>query len=298
MFSMNRISFDKRRAVVASLVEGNSLRATSRMTGASLNTVTKLLVDLGTVCSIQQDQLMQNLTCERLQVDEIWSFVYAKHRNVPEGKRGVAGDVWTWVALDADTKIVPSYRIGPRDYRTAVAFMDDLQKRLTNRVQLTTDGYIVYLDAVKETFGRDVDYAQLIKVYGRDESRKPERRYSPAVVIESTPMALIGEPDAAHISTSYVERLNLTTRMSVRRYTRLTNAFSKKLENHVAAVSLHFMHYNFCRPHLTLKTTPAVAAGVTDHVWKIDEIVGLLEAAEATPIKRGSYKPRQPKISN
>lgn len=298
MFSMNRISADKRRAVVASLVEGNSLRATSRMTGVSLNTVTKLLVDLGTVCSIEQDQLLRNLSCEHIQVDEIWSFVYSKARNVPEGKRGEAGDVWTWVALDADTKIVPSYRIGPRDYRTAVAFMDDLQKRLTNRVQLTTDGYVVYLDAVKETFGRDVDYAQLIKVYGRDESRKPERRYSPAVVIESRPMALIGEPDAAHISTSYVERLNLTTRMSVRRYTRLTNAFSKKLENHVAAVSLHFMHYNFCRKHMTLGTSPAVAAGVTDHVWKIDEIVGLLEAAEATPIKRGSYKPRQPKISN
>lgn len=292
---MNRLSVDQRRAIVASLVEGNSLRATSRMTGASLNTVTKLLVDLGTVCSINQDQLMQNLPCERLQVDEIWSFIYSKQKNVPEGKRGEAGDVWTWVALDADTKIVPSYRVGPRDYRTAVAFMDDLQKRLSNRVQLTTDGYVVYLDAVKETFGRDVDYAQLIKVYGRDESRKPERRYSPAVVIEATPMAMIGEPDAAHISTSYVERLNLTTRMSVRRYTRLTNAFSKKLENHVAAVSLHFAHYNFCRKHQTLGTTPAMAAGVTDHIWKIDEIIGWLEAAEATPIKRGKYKPRQPK---
>lgn len=206
--------------------------------------------------------------------------------------------MWTWVALDADTKIVPSYRVGPRDYGTAVASMDDLQKRLANRVQLTTDGYVVYLDAVKETFGRDVDYAQLIKVYGRDESRKPERRYSPAVVIESTPMALIDEPAAAHISTSYVERLNLTTRMTVRRYTRLTNAFSKKLENHVAAVSLHFAYYNLCRKHQTLGTTPAVAAGVTDHIWKIDEIVGLLEAAEATPIKRGSYKKREPKISN
>ncbi|MDX6438715.1 MAG: hypothetical protein QOF45_1298 [Gaiellaceae bacterium] len=262
------------------------------MTGASLNTVTKLMVDLGTVCSVNQDQLMQNLTCQRLQVDEIWSFVYSKQRNVPEGKRGEAGDVWTWVALDADTKLVPSYRIGPRDYRTAVAFMDDLQRRLSNRVQLTTDGYVVYLDAVKETFGQDVDYAQLIKVYGRDDSRKPERRYSPAVVIESTPMALIGEPDLAHISTSYVERLNLTTRMSVRRYTRLTNAFSKKLENHAAAVSLHFFHYNFCRKHLTLKTTPAVAAGVTDRVWKVDDIIGLLEAAEATPIKRGAYKKR------
>lgn len=297
---MNRLSADKRRAVIASLVEGNSLRATSRMTGASLNTVTKLLVDMGTVCSIHQDQLMQNLTCERLQVDEIWSFVYAKARNVPEGKRGEAGDVWTWVALDSDTKLVPSYRIGPRDHRTAVAFLDELQKRLAHRVQLTSDGWKPYLSAVAETFGHDVDYAQLVKIYGRDDSRQPERRYSPAVCLDAIPVAIVGNPDPAHISTSYIERLNLTTRMSVRRYTRLTNAFSKKLENHTAAVSLHFMHYNFCRKHQTLKTAPAVAAGVTDHVWKIEEIIGLLEATEATPIKRGSYKKREPKtgISN
>jgi IS1 family transposase len=289
---MNRLSADKRRAVIASLVEGNSLRATSRMAGVSLNTVTKLLVDLGTVCSIHQDQLMQNLTCERLQVDEIWSFVYAKARNVPEGKRGMAGDVWTWVALDADTKLVPSYRVGPRDHRMAVTFLDDLQKRLAHRVQLTTDGHKPYLAAVAETFGNDVDYAQLIKLYGRDDSRRPERRYSPAVCLDAIPTPMIGSPNPAHISTSYVERLNLTTRMSVRRYTRLTNAFSKKLENHVAAVSLHFMHYNFCRKHLTLKTAPAVAAGVADRIWKVDDIIGLLEAAEATPIKRGSYKKR------
>lgn len=300
MFIMNRLSAGKRTDVIRCLVDGSSLRATSRMTGVSLNTVTKLLVAMGTVCSIHQDQLMRNLTSERLQVDEIWSFVYAKARNVPEGKRGVAGDVWTWVVIDADTKLVPSYRIGPRDYRTAVAFMDDLQKRLANRVQLTTDGYKVYLDAVRETFGHEVDYAQLIKVYGRDESRKPERRYSPAVCLEAIPAPMIGNPVGAHISTSYIERLNLTMRMSMRRYTRLTNAFSKKLENHAAAISLHFAYYNLCRKHKTLGTSPAVAAGVTDHVWKIEELIAWLEAAESVPVKRGSYKPRKPKaeISN
>lgn len=262
------------------------------MTGAAKNTVAKLLLDLGTVCSIHQDQAMRSLTCERIQVDEIWSFVYAKARNVPEGKRGEAGDVWTWVALDADTKLVPSYRVGPRDFRMAVTFLDDLQHRLAHRVQLTTDGFKPYLGAVAEAFGNDVDYAQLIKLYGRDDSRRPERRYSPAVCLDAIPTPMIGSPDPDHISTSYVERLNLTMRMSMRRYTRLTNAFSKKLENHAAAVSLHFMHYNFCRVHQTLGTTPAVAAGVADHVWKISEIVELLEAAEATSIKRSSYKKR------
>jgi IS1 family transposase len=293
MFSMNRMSSDRRGAVVASLVEGNSLRATSRMTGASLNTVTKLLVDLGTVCSIHQDQAMRNLKCERLQVDEIWSFVYAKAKNVPRDKRGEAGDVWTWVALDSDTKLVPSYRVGTRDLQEAILFMDDLAGRLANRVQLTTDGYRPYLTAVPRAFGNDVDYALLVKVYGHTaDHAKPNRRYSPGVCLGADATPIIGRPDAAHISTSHVERLNLTTRMSVRRYTRLTNAFSKKMENHTAAVSLHFAHYNYCRKHQTLGTSPAVAAGVTDHVWKIDELVGLLEAAEATPVKRGSYKKR------
>ncbi|HXH88001.1 MAG TPA: IS1 family transposase [Gaiellaceae bacterium] len=295
---MNRISLDKRQAVVASLVEGNSLRSTSRMTGVSLNTVTKLLVDLGTVCSIHQDQAMRNLSCKRLQVDEIWSFVYAKQKNVPRDKKGEAGDVWTWVALDSDTKLVPSYRVGSRDLQEAILFMDDLAGRLANRVQLTTDGHRPYLTAVPRAFGNDVDYAQLVKVYGQtSDSSKPNRRYSPGVCLDAVSLPMIGSPDLAHISTSHVERLNLTTRMSVRRYTRLTNAFSKKLENHTAAVSLHFMHYNYCRKHLTLKTSPAVAAGVTDRVWKIEDIIGLLEAAEATPVKRGSYKPRQSTIS-
>jgi IS1 family transposase len=291
---MNRLTSEKRTAVVASLVEGNSIRSTVRMTGVAKNTVMKLLGDLGLVCSIHMDYAMRDLKCERIQVDEIWSFVYAKQRNVPAEKRGEAGDVWTWVALDSDTKLVPSYRIGPRDLATASEFMTDLSARLSRRVQLTTDGHRAYLLAVTGAFGGDVDYAQLVKVYGSDASpKKPERRYSPAVCLEAIPQRVSGDPDPDHISTSHVERLNLTTRMSVRRYTRLTNAFSKKVENHVAAVSLHFMHYNFCRVHQTLKTTPAVAAGVADHVWKLHEIIALLENAEqAVPMKRGPYKKR------
>lgn len=234
---------------------------------------------------------MRDLTCERLQVDEIWAFVYSKQKNVPEHKRGEAGDVWTWVALDADTKLVPSYRIGACDFREAVSFMDDLKHRLKNRVQLTTDGFKPYLRAVDETFGSEVDYAQLVKIYGRDDSRQPNRRYSPAVCLGADAAIVSGDPDGEHISTSYVERLNLTMRMSMRRYTRLTNAFSKKVENLAAAVSLHFMHYNFCRVHQSLdkRTTPAMAAGLTDHVWTLRELIGLLEEAESVPMKRGRY---------
>lgn len=287
---MNRLTPEKRAAVVACLVEGNSIRATVRMTGVAKNTVTKLLVDLGTVCSIYQDRVMRDLSCERIQCDEIWAFVYAKQRNVPPEKRGEAGDVWTWVAMDPDSKLVPTFHIGPRDVASAITFTKDLAGRLRGRVQLTTDGYHAYLRAVPEAFGDDVDYAMLVKTYGSDtDPRKPERRYSPSVCIGSDPIPVNGDPQPQHISTSHVERLNLTMRMSMRRYTRLTNAFSKKVENLAAAVSLHFMHYNFCRVHQTLGTTPAVAAGVTDHVWKVHEIIDLLEAAEATPTRRGRY---------
>jgi IS1 family transposase len=293
---MNRLSPDQRASVVRSLVEGNSLRASSRITGVSLNTVTKLLVDLGTCCSVHMDVAMRDLQCERVQVDEVWSFVYAKQKNVTrvaESKRDQAGDVWTWVALDPDTKLVVSYRVGQRDAQEAAVFMEDLRGRLANRVQLTTDGYRPYFRAVPEAFGNNVDYAMLNKIYGNEgNDRKPHRRYSPAVCIEAIPTPIIGNPDPKHIVTSHVERLNLTTRMSVRRFTRLTNAFSKKLQNHIAAVSLHFAHYNYCRVHKTLGTTPAVAAGLTDHVWTLAELIGLLEAAEAVPIKRGSYKKR------
>jgi IS1 family transposase len=287
---MNRLTSAKRAQVVAALVEGNSIRATVRMTGVAKNTVVKLLVDLGEVCSLHMDRTMRDLPCERLQVDEIWSFVYSKQKNVPVKKRGEAGDVWTWVAIDADTKLVPSFQIGPRDLNTATSFMQDLAKRMSGRVQLTTDGLVVYLLAVEGAFKGEVDFAQLVKIYGSDSSKKAERRYSPAVCLGQDKQPVSGNPDPDHISTSYVERLNLTMRMSMRRYTRLTNAFSKKVENLTAAVALHFMHYNFCRVHQTLGTTPAVAAGVTDHVWRLDDLIGLLAEAEATPIRRGSYK--------
>jgi IS1 family transposase len=221
----------------------------------------------------------------------MWAFVYAKQKNVPAHKRGEAGDVWTWVAIDADTKLVPSYRIGARDLQEAILFMQDLAPRLANRVQLTTDGFRPYLTAVERAFGNDVDYAQLVKIYGRDTSGKPERRYSPAVCLEAIPQRINGDPDPERISTSHVERLNLTTRMSVRRYTRLTNAFSKKLENLAAAVSLHFFHYNFCRPHKSLGgQTPAMAAGIADHVSPLDELIALLTEAEAVTVRRGRYK--------
>ena len=281
MVSMNRLTTEDRTRVVASLVEGNSIRATVRMTGVAKNTVTKLLVDLGAVCSEYQDRVMHDLPCSRIECDEIWSFCYSKERNVPEEKRGEFGygDVWTWVAIDADTKLVPSYRIGSRDIEDASAFMHDLAKRLRHRVQLTTDGHKAYLKAVKGAFEDEIDYAQLRKIYGNDPALSG--RYSPAYCTGATARTISGNPDEKLISTSYVERQNLTMRMSMRRFTRLTNAFSKKVENLAAAVSLHFMHYNFCRVHKTLGTTPAVAAGVADHVWTLAEIVGLLEDAEA-----------------
>jgi IS1 family transposase len=285
---MNRLSPEKRVAVIAALVEGNSIRATVRMTGVAKNTVTKLLVDLGTACSVHMDMTIRDLPCKRLQVDEIWTFVGSKQKNIPEGKEHEYGDVWTWVAIDADTKLVPSYRVGARDLEEAISFMRDVAKRMRSRVQLTSDGHRPYIAAVEDAFQGDVDYAQLVKIYG--EAPRPERRrYSPAVCIGADRQPKTGSPDQDHISTSYVERQNLTMRMSMRRFTRLTNGFSKKVENLAAAVSLHFAYYNFCCVHQTLGTTPAVAAGVADHVWKLDELIGLLEAAEATPTKRGPY---------
>lgn len=267
----------KRAAVVAALTEGNSLRSTCRMTGVSRNTVTKLLVDLGTACSAYMDEHLRELPCRRLQVDEIWSFVYAKAKNVPQelqGQFGV-GDVWTFTAICADTKLVPAFLVGSRDLGSATEFMQDLRGRLAlPRVQLTSDGHRMYLDAVEDAFGGSVDYAMLVKHYGADP--EPEKRYSPAKCIGAERRAVQGRPDPAHVSTSYVERANLSIRMSVRRFTRLTNAFSKKLENHSAALALHFMAYNFCRVHGTLKTTPAVAAGVARRPWRIEDVVGLV----------------------
>jgi IS1 family transposase len=260
-------------------VEGNSIRATVRMTGVAKNTIAKLLVDLGTACSNYMNRTLVNLPCKRIQVDEIWSFVYAKQKNVrPKHLEngGYAGDVWTWIAIDADTKLIPCFMIGQRDPETARDFMEDLASRLANRVQLTTDGLKAYLTAVDRAFGEDIDYAMLVKVYGAT-STEDQRRYSPATCIGCERKAVSGNPDRKHISTSYVERQNLTVRMQNRRFTRLTNAFSKKIENHLASLAIHYMHYNFVRIHQTLRVTPAMAAGVTDRLWGIEDLLGLLD---------------------
>lgn len=274
---MNRLSIEDRTRIIGMLVEGNSLRATSRLADVSINTVTKLLVDVGSACAKYQDRALRNLRCKRIQCDEIWAFVYAKEKNVPEEKRGHFGygDVWTWTAIDADTKLVPSFMVGDRDGYAAKIFMDDLASRLANRVQLTTDGHRAYLEAVEGAFGSEIDYAMLSKIY---ESSQEETRYSPARCVGCEVKTISGNPDAEHISTSTVERQNLTMRMSIRRFTRLTNAFSKKVENHYYQVALHFMHYNFCRVHKSLRVTPAMEAGISDHVWSIEEIVRLLDS--------------------
>jgi IS1 family transposase len=272
---MNRLSIEKRAQILAALVEGNSLRSVVRMTGAAMNTVLKLLADLGDACAEYQDATLRKLPCKRIQCDEVWQFCYAKAKNVPMEKRGQFGfgDVWTWVALDADTKLVPCWTIGDRSAGTAYAFIRDLACRLTKRVQLTTDGYRVYLNAVEDAFGMDVDYAMLVKLYGNDAEK--EVRYSPAECIGCQTAIVTGNPDPKHISTSYVERQNLTMRMGMRRFTRLTNAFSKKVDNLGHAVAIHYMHYNFARIHKTLRVTPAMEAGISDHVWDVQEIVRL-----------------------
>jgi IS1 family transposase len=273
---MNTLNIERQTAVIAALVEGNSVRSTVRMTGVAKDTVLKLLARIGQVCAEYQDKTLRNLTCKRIQCDEIWQFCYAKEKNVPEELRGKFGygDVWTWVAIDADTKLIASFTLGTRGAQTAKRFMDDLASRLANRVQLTTDGHRVYLQAVEDAFGSNIDYAMLVKLYGTNS--EPETRYSPAQCIGAMASTVTGRPDARHISTSYVERQNLTMRMSMRRFTRLTNGFSKKIENHQHALALYFMYYNFCRVHQTLRVTPAMEAGISDHVWNLSELVGLL----------------------
>jgi IS1 family transposase len=278
----NVLSTAKRSAVISALVEGNSIRATVRMTGVAKNTVVKLLVELAGVCQAYADENLRNLPCKRLQVDEIWAFCYSKQKNVPTAKQGVFGygDVWTFVAIDADTKLVPSWLVGSRDTGSATEVMQDLVGRLANRVQLTTDGLKAYVSAVEDAFGGEIDFAQLVKLYGNAPSG-PETRYSPADCIGTQKHAIVGNPDEKHVSTSYVERQNLTMRMSIRRFTRLTNAFSKKVENHTAQVAVHFFHYNFCRPHMTLKgKTPVQAAGVDSRRWSIEDMVRLLPDAK------------------
>lgn len=257
------------------LVEGNSLRAVSRMADVSINTVTKLLVDVGTACCEYQDKALRGLSCRRLQCDEIWSFVGMKQKTAVRNGRTDAGDLWTWTALDSDTKLVPSWLVGGRDSGTAHAFIQDLADRLANRIQLTTDGHKVYLEAVESAFGANIDYSMLIKMYGAEQVG--EARYSPAKCIGTQTVCCTGNPNPAHVSTSYVERQNLTMRMGMRRFTRLTNAFSKKAENHAHAVAIHFMWYNFGRIHKSLRITPAMAAGLEDHVWSLDEIAKLTD---------------------
>jgi IS1 family transposase len=274
---MNKLTREKRIHIISLLVEGMSLRAVTRVTGVSINTVTKLLIDAGKACSEFQSLAFRNLTCRRIQVDEIWAFCYAKQRNVettkaaPEG----AGDVWTWTAIDADTKLIPSWLVGDRSGETAKAFIADLARRLITRVQLTSDGHRSYLQAVDQAFGDEIDYAMLVKHYG--EAPEPAGRYSPGICTGIEKEAISGNPDPNHISTSYAERSNLTMRMHMRRFTRLTNAFSKKVENHAHSVSLHFMAYNFVRIHGSLRCTPAMAAGVSKRLWDIGDIVTVIE---------------------
>jgi IS1 family transposase len=283
MVSMaNVLSSSRRAAVVAALVEGNSMRSTVRMTGVAKNTVAKLLVELGAACARYQDETLRELSCKRLELDELWGFCYSKQKNIPADKAGQFGygDVWTFIAIDANTKLCPSFLVGSRDGGSATHFCQDLASRMAGRVQLTTDGHAMYLEAVEAGFGGDVDYAMLQKIYA-SPSVEGQKRYSPAECIGCKRLTIQGRPEGRHISTSYIERQNLTVRMSMRRFTRLTNAFSKKVENLAAAVAIHFMHYNFCRPHLTLKgRTPAQAAGVTSRRWTVEDMIRLLEEAE------------------
>lgn len=290
---MNALSLEKRVQIISCLVEGASIRSTSRIAGASKNTIIKLLVDVGTACAEYQDKAIRNLNCQHVQCDEIWSFCYCKEKNVPVENKGELGqgDVYTWTAIDADTKLIISFLVGKRDGYYASLFMNDLAKRINNRIQLTTDGHKAYLEAVDGAFASNIDYAMLIKLYGNSSEIKDERRYSPVECTGAEKRIISGKPDTKHVSTSYVERQNLTMRMSMRRFTRLTNAFSKKIENHECAIALHFMHYNFARIHKTLRVTPAMQAGISNHVWTLEEIANL--APVEAPKKRGPYRKKK-----
>lgn len=288
---MNKLPTEKRVQILNMLVEGSSMRSISRVVGVSINTVTKLLVEAGEVCAAYHDANVRDVKASRVQCDEIWSFCYAKAKNVETAKAAPqeAGDVWTWTAIDADSKLIVSYLVGGRDSEYAIEFMDDVASRLANRVQMTTDGHKAYLEAVEGAFGGDVDYAQLVKMYGNaPESMKG--RYSPADCTGIKKRRVEGNPRKEDVSTSYVERQNLTMRMSMRRFTRLTNAFSKKIDNHIHMLSLYFVHYNFCRIHKTLKVTPAMAAGVSNALYDMEWVVGLIDERAPAPKKRGSYK--------
>ena len=293
---MRKLASSERARILHLLCEGMSIRAITRLTGASKNTVAKLLVDAGKACMAYHDQFVRRVEASRIQVDEIWTFTYAKQKNVPaEGAPDGAGDTWTWTAIDAETKLIVSYLVGQRDAECALDFMHDLRSRLRNRVQLTSDGLVTYLTAVEAAFGDDVDYAQLVKIYGEPRfATGPDRRYSAGECCGARKHRVTGNPNPREVCTSFVERQNLTMRMHMRRFTRLTNAFSKKVENHAYAVALHMMYYNFVRLHQSLRVTPAMAAGISDRLWEIGDIVTLIEKAEARAPKkpRGPYKKR------
>ncbi|MCA3441489.1 MAG: IS1 family transposase [Rhodobacter sp.] len=292
---MNKLDIKTRVQILNMLVEGSSMRSISRITGVSINTVTKLLEDAGKACAAYHDVTVRNVQAQQVQCDEIWSFVYAKEKNVAEAKSAPdgAGDVWTWTAIDRDSKMILAFEVGDRSAATAREFMFDLAARLANRVQLTTDGHGAYLKAVGDAFAADIDYAMLVKLYGDPTGTKGhERKYSPAECTGAIKEPIFGKPDEAMISTSHVERQNLTMRMGMRRFTRLTNGLSKKLENHLHMLSLYFVHYNFVRMHKTLKMTPAMAAGVTNTLHDMAWLVGIIDAAAPAPKPRGPYKKR------
>jgi IS1 family transposase len=292
---MNKLPLPKRVQILSMLVEGSSMRSISRVADVSINTVAKLLADAGKACAAVHDAKVRGVKARRVQVDEIWSFTYAKQKNVATAKRKdlAYGDTWTWTAIEADSKLIVSWLVGARDGDYALAFIDDLRQRLANRVQLTSDGLKAYLEAVEESFGDDVDYAMLVKLYGSGGDGPPnsaQRKYSPGKCTGTREVAVTGNPDPAHVSTSYAERHNLTMRMAMRRFTRLTNAFSKKLKSHCDALALYFVWYNFCRVHKTLRVSPAMAAGVADRLWSMEDVAALVEAAAPKPGPRGPYR--------
>ena len=295
-WGMNKLPLKTRVQILTMLCEGSSMRSISRVADVSINTVSKLLVDAGKFCADLHDREVRNVKAKRVQCDEIWSFTGAKQKNVATMKKPVegAGDTWTWTALDSDSKLIVSWLVGGRDGEYALAFMDDVKDRLANRVQLTTDGNKAYLNAVEEAFGADIDYAMLVKQYGEPEGKRAsaERRYSPAVCTGAIKTRIEGSPDLAHVSTSHVERQNLTMRMQMRRFTRLTNAFSKKFENHMHMVALYTVWYNFIRVHKTLKMSPAMAAGVSHTLWSMDDLCQRMDAVAPKPGPRGPYKKR------
>jgi IS1 family transposase/lambda repressor-like predicted transcriptional regulator len=290
--AMNKLPVEKRVQILSMLVEGSSMRSISRVAGVSINTVDKLLVDAGKACGAFHNRTVRGVKASKVQCDEIWSFCYAKAKNVADAAKAPegAGDVWTWTGLESETKLIISWLVGGRDAGYATDFIADLKARTVNRIQLTTDGHKAYREAVETAFGADVDYAQLVKLYGESSEQGPERKYSPSVCLGARKDVVTGDPDPQHISTSHVERQNRTMRMSMRRFTRLTNAFSKKLENHCHALALYFAFYNFCRIQKSLRVTPAMAAGVTDKLMSMKDIVAMIDAAAPAPGLRGPYR--------